>query len=310
MRRARLVLNPVHLRRYPAGLRDRLEALLRELEIEADPVFTSPGASLAPRTAEEAAGYDLFLVWGGDGTVGEVATGLIGTGTPLGILPAGTFNNLARALGLPRDPLAAARAVAAARPRPMDAGFANGRVFLEVAGVGLDAAVFPFGERLKARQLNALVPAFARLARFRAVEIILDLDHAQGVRVRAPLVAVANGPFYGAGFSVARDARWDDGRLTVRVFEEASPAGLVWHFLNIARHRLPRSTPGLTFHARRVRVTADEPLAAHADGWPVGTTPVRFEAEAGALRVLAPEPGPAAGAGTRSSAPQPSWARQ
>lgn len=292
MRRARLVLNPVRLGRSSARLLARVENLLRRLEIEPDVVFTRAGVPMAPSVAEEAHHYDLFLVWGGDGTVGDVATGLIGTATPLGVLPAGTFNNIARALGMPRDPLEAARVLATARPRAMDAGFANGHVFLEAAGVGLDAAVFPFGERLKARDLGAALPALARLVRYRAVEMRLDLDDAQGLRVRTPLVAVANGPFYGAGFAVAPDALWDDGRLTVRAFEGAGLLELAWYFANIARHRLPTKREGESFRARRLRITAEMPLAAHADGRPVGTTPVEFEAQRGALRVLVPDTGP------------------
>ena len=298
MRRARLVMNPVHLRRYPAALVDRLETLLRALDIEPDRAYTRAGESLAAQVAAEAERYDLFLVWGGDGTVGDVATGLLGTGTPLGVLPAGTFNNIARALGLPAQPLAAARALATAMPRPMDAGFANGRVFLEVAGVGLDAAVMPFGERIKSRQLGAVLPALLRLIRFRAVDVTLDLDYARGVQVRTPLVAVANGPFYGAGFTVAPDARWDDGRLSVRVFEGASVIGLALYFANIARHRRPSQTHGLTFRARRVRIASREPLSVHADGRAVGHTPMLFEAQPGALRVLVPTGSSEAGSPT------------
>jgi diacylglycerol kinase (ATP) len=282
------VLNPVHLRRFRTSVLGDLVAVLRWHGIEPDLLFTRAGTPLAPQVAEEAARYDLFLVWGGDGTVGDVATGLIGTGTPLGPLPAGTYNNIARALGLPPDPLAAARLLADARPRSMDVGFAGGRLFLEAAGVGLDAAVFPFGERLKARDLSALLPALLRLVRCRAAEMTLDLDDARGIRVRAPLVAIANGPFYGAGFTVAPEARWDDGRLTVRVFEDTGLPALAWYFINAAWHRLPRQTTGLSFRARRVRVSSREPLAVHADGRVVGATPMVFEAQAGALCVLAP----------------------
>ncbi len=299
MRRARLVWNPVRRRRAAPAVLARLVDLLRELGIEADPVYTRTGRSIAPQVAAEAQGYDLFLVWGGDGTVADVATGLIGTGTPLGILPAGTFNNVAHALGLPSDPLAAARVLAAGQPRPMDVGFANAQLFLEVAGAGLDAAVMPFGERLKAHQLGALLPAMARLARYRTAMVTLDLDYARGLQVRTPLVVLANGPFYGAGFTVAPEARWDDGRLTVRVFEGATVAGLVWYFANIARHRRPVWTRGSTFRARQVRVSADVPLSVHADGRAVGKTPAVFEAQAGALTILVPGSAPAAPAGGR-----------
>ncbi len=310
MRRARLVLNPLHLGRSLPMVLERLLRVLREADIDPEVLYTRPGESVAPQVAAETERYDLFLVWGGDGTVADVATGLLGTTVPLGVLPAGTFNNIAHALGLPIDPLRAARLLATARPRAMDVGFANGRLFLEVAGVGLDAAVMPFGERLKARDLGALLPALVRLVRSRAANVTLDIDAALGLQVRTPLVVLANGPFYGAGFTVAPEARWDDGRLTVRVFEGATIPELVWYFANIARHRRPETTRGLTFRARRVGVRADVPLAVHADGRPAGTTPAVFEAQAGALTILVPEsrapaPSPAAAPpGERAGAPR------
>jgi diacylglycerol kinase (ATP) len=296
VRRARLVVNPTVLQRYPGSTLEHLNRLLRDLGIITAIEHTRAGTPVAPIVAAEAEDFDLFLVWGGDGTVADVATGLIGTGTPLGVLPAGTFNNIARALGLPTHPLAAARALATAQSRALDASFANGQLFLEVAGVGLDAAVMPFGERLKAHQIGVMLPAIARLVRYRAAHMTLDLDSAHGVQVHTPLVAVANGPFYGAGFTVAPDARWDDGRLTVRVFEGASVPELVWYFARIALHRRPTYTKGLTFHARRVRITSDVPLPVHADGHPIGTTPVMFESQTRALTVLVPaKPGNQAG---------------
>jgi diacylglycerol kinase family enzyme len=129
-------VNPGHVRGYSAALCGRLEATLRAHDVRPEIVYTSPGAAIAPRIAAEAPHFDLFLVWGGDGTVGDVASGLLGTGKPLGVLPGGAFNNIAWALGIPRDPLLAARRLALAQARAMDMGFANGHVFLEVAGVG------------------------------------------------------------------------------------------------------------------------------------------------------------------------------
>ena len=293
MRHARLVLNPAHLGPALPTMVNRLLCQLHALDVVVEVLATRPGIPVAPQVASEAERYDFFLVWGGDGTVADVATGLLGTGTPLGVLPGGTFNNVAHALGLPPDPLAAAGLLAAAPARAMDVGFANGRLFLEVAGVGLDAAVMPFGERLKKHQLAALLPALVRLARVRAADMTLDLDDARGVRVRTPLVVLANGPFYGAGFTVAPDARWDDGRLTVRVFEGATVPEIVWTFAHIAQHRRPCAVGGLTFRARRVRVAAAVPLGVHADGRPAGKTPAVFEAQAGALLILVPAPDPA-----------------
>jgi diacylglycerol kinase family enzyme len=84
-----------------------------------------------------------IAVAGGDGTVESVASALIGTAVPLGVIPAGTFNNFARSLELPLDPIEACQVILAGNVRPTDVGFANGKPFFECLGSGLDAALYP-----------------------------------------------------------------------------------------------------------------------------------------------------------------------
>ncbi len=97
----------------------------------------------------EANHCDWIAVAGGDGTVESVASNLLGTRFPLGIIPTGTFNNFARSLGLPLDPIEACHVILAGNDRPTDVGFANGRPFFECLGSGLDAALYPLGEEIK-----------------------------------------------------------------------------------------------------------------------------------------------------------------
>src|SRR6476620_1451084 len=115
----------------------------------------------------EANHCDWIAVAGGDGTVESVASNLVGTRFPLGIIPAGTFNNFARSLDLPLDPIEACKIVAAGTVRPVDVGFANGRPFFECLGSGLDAELYPVTEEIKSGQLSRILDFLRRAYSFR-----------------------------------------------------------------------------------------------------------------------------------------------
>ena len=110
----------------------------------------------------EANHCDWIAVAGGDGTVESVASNLVGTRFPLGIIPAGTFNNFARSLDLPLDPIEACHVILAGNARPTDVGFANGKPFFECLGSGLGAALYPLGEEIKSGRVHRLIDFMRR----------------------------------------------------------------------------------------------------------------------------------------------------
>jgi diacylglycerol kinase (ATP) len=246
------------------------------------------------------AGTDALVVVGGDGMVHLAVNAVAGTATPLGIVPAGTGNDIARELGLPADVGPAVAAVAAALAegglRHVDAVRcvydAGTRWFGGVLAAGFDAIV---NERANGwadgwgwpRGSARYSLAVAReLPSFRQRDYLLELD---GVRVEtsALIVAVANLPAYGGGMRIAPNARADDGLLDVVV---AGPIGRV-EFARV----FPRvfsgehvDHPRVHVHrAARVRVAAQEGLVAYADGERVGPLPLECEAVPGALCLLA-----------------------
>jgi diacylglycerol kinase (ATP) len=259
---------------------------------------------------------------GGDGTVSEVAKGLLHASIPLGILPIGTYNNIARSLNVPTDLVAACQVLVQGQIRPMDVGVANDRhYFFEAAGVGLDAALFPLGEEIKGGQWNRLVQA-AHLAlsyRPHRVQIHFDRPLTQAlpvstlsqrrwlwrraaskkyeVRRSALLVVIANGPYYGSGFTVAPDAILDDGLLTISVFRNFSKWELLRHFWAISLGRYQYSPKIETFRAAEVRLTTKATLPVHIDGHPIGELPVTLKVLPHALRVIVPSPDPSTGLG-------------
>ncbi len=242
-----------------------------------------------------AGGQRRLVVLGGDGTLFDVVNQIQGLGIELGLVPAGDANDVAAAIGLPRDPLAAAELLLEWSARPIDlirvrTAEGHGRVYVGAGGAGLDAEA----ARLAAgrfrwlpgvwKYLAGALVAFGRSERF---EVRLEFEE-DSWRGSVFLVAVANAPAYGAGIRIAPEARLDDGWLDVALAED-----LNWRQVLRALPSLARSgdTGGLNlrrFRARRVRIETAFPIAFHGDGEPLGSTPLDAEVLPGALRMVSP----------------------
>ena len=150
-----------------------------------------------------------MIVWGGDGTVNEAGSVLMGSPTALGLVPAGSGNGLAAALGVSRDPAAALADAFDAPAHRIDAGVMAGRPFFNIAGVGFDARVAALFNQRAAGSRGAwpyIAIGVREGCRYCAVDYTLTLD-AMSLRSRALLVAFANGREYGIGARIAPDAR-------------------------------------------------------------------------------------------------------
>lgn len=281
---------------------EEVRLALEENGIQAD-IRETEYAGHATKLAEEAVseGYHIVIACGGDGTVGEVARGLIGKkSAAMGILPLGSANNVARMTGVPFDLAGAARNLVTGTIKPIDVGRCNGEYFLETAGVGLDAALFPILNMVDRGEYIRLWDAITTLFKFRQRSVTLVLDK-RAVRVRALVVLVANGPYWGYSLPLAPDAKIDDRRFEVVVFRNFSKTDFMRHvisaLLNRGRTRNPDGRPlGYTHHpklrtykARRVQVLSSsrfKPWPVHADAIPRGQTPAVIEVVPHALRVI------------------------
>lgn len=259
---------------------------LASIAIDVAEVGDEPDAGQALATRAVRDGYDDVIVVGGDGTVGMAARALVGTALTLGILPYGTYMNIARSLGLPRDPEAAALVIARGRTRRIDVGLvAAGVPFFEAAGIGLDADALVAGRAIRRGDRGLLRAALGALVRRASAPIVVEVDGRSEVR-RALQAVVSNGPYYGWGFAVAPDARLDDGMLDLTLFSddrlsvlvEFGRAALGWAFAPRARRR----------RGRVIRLRSAGPLTVHADGRVIGTLPQTFTVRPAALRVYAP----------------------
>lgn len=240
-------------------------------------------------------GYDVVVGAGGDGTIGTVGKELLGTETALGALPLGSIMNIPRMLGIPRELEGAAEVLAAGHVRRIDVGDIDGDVFFEAGSVGLHAAIFREAAQVDAGDYGAIWRSIVAAFRYRPSRMELELVDADGaaprtIATRALLVAVANGPFMGAGFTVAPDAALDDGLLDVRIFRHFSKRELIRHFAAIAFGRRAYAPHTDTERAVRVTITGHRPLPARADAVDLGHTPVTFGVRAGSLLVVAPPP--------------------
>ena len=270
--------------------RDELTALLAEHGL-ADEICESTSPDDAAALAAEAvqAGCDLVVAAGGDGTVGTVATQLLGTETALGVLPLGSIMNIARSLGVPLELPAAVEVLRTGEIRKIDVGQANDRPFFETGSVGMNAAIFREAQRFEGGDWLSIARTVWVAFRYRPARIALRLDDRR-VRTRALMVTVSNGPYTGAAMTVAPGARLDDGKFDVRVFRRFSKLQLLRHLASIAFGRRRYAPEIATYRSKRVRIESAHPLPCRADSEDLGTTPVEFVTLPGALRAVVPVP--------------------
>ncbi len=249
---------------------------------------TGPGdaARLAGTASED---VSVVIVAGGDGTLNEVIGGLARP-LPLGIIPSGTANMVARELRIPLHPREAARGLGSWRPRPLDLPTANGKRFLGCAGVGIDADVV---RDLAARRRGAIRltsyagPTLRRLATYHPPHLSVTLDG-------LPLGATASGAIvcntrnYGGWFAPAPAARPDDGWLDVSLRTRRSRSALVAFALAALLGRPVRSA--LYRRCRSLRIEAEPAAPVQVDGDPHGLTPLVVALGPEQALVLAPEP--------------------
>ena len=278
----------------PGDLRD----LLRGHGLNVDLHLLEEGDDVAALASGAVAGGRDVVVAGGDGTVRPTASALVETDATLGIIPFGSWNNIARGCGLPVEPAAAIAVIAAGDRRLVDVGRAwhpgtppeDGVDFFEAAGVGLDAAGFGAAQAGARAGIWRAVRSAWRALRRRRTTITLVVDGRE-LRTAAPAVTVCNGPYFGLGFALAPEADPSDGMLDVVVFSGMSRSAVIRHYLAVARGR-PRRDPRVNrIRARRVSIAGvHRTLPAHADGESIGTTPVTFGVTPGGLRVFAAPP--------------------
>ena len=251
---------------------------------------------VARKQARRAAkkGVPLVIAAGGDGTVASIAEGLIGQDTALGIIPLGTYNNIATSLGIPTSLDEAVALIASGVVRGIDVGLVTAtgakrpRIFIEMAAAGVIAAVMPVGQEVKSHEWKASPSALRAAVEMTPTDTVVRLDKTKPYRhAKTLMVAVANAPRGGPGAIVNPAARLDDGLLDVAIYHDHTQAELAVYFASHAAGK-PVDDPRIErARARRVDVQTANALPVVANEKLVGRTPARFEILAGSLLVVA-----------------------
>jgi YegS/Rv2252/BmrU family lipid kinase len=258
----------------------------------------------ARELAREAAGAgETAVAVSGDGLLGALADCLRELpGSVLGVIPGGRGNDLARVLGIPDDPAAAAAVIADGHTRPTDLGFVQGnggddrgRAFVGIASVGFDSDANRIANEAPS-WLGGLVYAYGALralASWRPARLTVELDPpGQRREFVGYSVGAANSKTYGGGMRAAPDALLDDGLLEIVVMETVSKVAFLTRILpKVFSGEHVREPQVHVFRAREAVVDADRPFTMYADGDPIGQLPVRIAALPGAVRVLTPRTG-------------------
>ncbi|MGQ7792530.1 lipid kinase [Faunimonas sp. B44] len=233
---------------------------------------------------------DLVVLAGGDGTIHHAARALIETALPFGLLPTGSANDLARNLGIPLALGPAAEVVVDGGRRGIDVAEVNGELYLNVAHLGIGAALDSSGSKALKRRfgrfgyLMAALGSVARMAPFDA-EVTID---GEATSVRAVQITVGNGRFFGGMGTVSEAARIDDGLLHVFSVEQSSRLRLLLMVPSFLTGHQDRWNGVEVRSGRAVTIATGRPMPVRADGKTVAQTPARFAIHPGALQVCAP----------------------
>jgi len=244
---------------------------------------------------------DLLIAVGGDGTVAEVAGAARDAKIPIGIIPGGSTNITARELGIPTNTFLAARLLFENHAiRTIDAGVCGDRIFLHMAGAGVDSLLFDLTSPALKRKIGwmAYLPAAFEALRRPLSSFTIQLEDTRIEGVRSPLVLVANGPSIIAPM-LQLDARIrsDDGYLDVLVVTATRPAELARVLARMAMRQMSGSPFVQAFKTREVEISAKPAIAVQLDGDVFGTTPARFTIDPGSVRIVVPRTDADAGRG-------------
>jgi diacylglycerol kinase (ATP) len=233
-------------------------------------------------------GVDALVVCGGDGMVHLAVQAVAETDTPLGIVPAGTGNDVARYFDIPRkDAEAAVDLVVAGRTRTIDLARSGAQYFVTVLAAGFDAAVNERANRMTwpKGQMRYNIATLAELRVFQPLPYTLQLDDRQ-VSLDAMLVAVGNGPSFGGGLRIAEGAVLDDGLLDVVIIKPISKPDLIRTYPKLFKGTHIHH-PQYEHHLVRSVTVAAPGIVSYADGERFGALPLTVECAPGALTVLA-----------------------
>jgi diacylglycerol kinase (ATP) len=285
-----IILNPAAGSEQAERWRERIESIAHGCAL-----FTTSHSGEAEALARHVAekGVDKIVAAGGDGTINEVVNGLAGTNAALGLFPLGTVNVFAMELGLPTNNLEFCwEVIQGDNMRFVDLPSANGKYFVQLAGVGLDAQVVKETSLAFKRSLGPLsyLISAAQIAAREPPRLFIESKNASVDE--ASFVLVGNGRHYGGPFPFFKHAVLDDGLFDVVAFKRLGYLEIIKYLQDVVFSSDIRVPEVEYFQTPHLRITSDQDVPVELDGELVGICPVDFQIREKALRVLTPAASP------------------
>jgi YegS/Rv2252/BmrU family lipid kinase len=246
------------------------------------------GAEQALRAVEAG---EVPVVMSGDGLLGAVGGAMAGSQTPLGIVPGGRGNDLARVLGIPAEPEGAVEALFAGHSRRIDVGEANGKRFLGIVSIGFDSEANRLANDTHFLRGN-LVYAYAALRtllRWKPARFTIRVDE-ERVRLTGYSVSVANNKAFGGGMYIAPNAELDDGEFDIVTVGEVGKLRFVGNLPKVFKGTHLNEDEVRVFRAPHLELSASKPFPVYADGEHLTDLPASLRVLPRALSVLVPAP--------------------
>jgi YegS/Rv2252/BmrU family lipid kinase len=289
----KLIINPKagnSRGRVTLPLLSKIKRRFQENGISVDLFFTKKKGD-ALREAKKSSDYDAIVVGGGDGTINEVVNGIVGSSiTPLGIIPLGTVNLLAKEVGIPDDPIHACDVIIRGKMRRIDIGKAGTHYFTLMAGIGFDAEVIenvnPDTKRILGTS-SYLFAGIKTLAKYRPSLMSIRIENK--IEQAGYFVIISNAKMYADEvIRVARDADLTDGLLDVYVFKNGKRHDFLRYAFGILVGKHTHYGDVKYFKVKRVEIRAKTSALVHTDCEIIGKTPMEFTVLPKALKIIVP----------------------
>lgn len=293
--KACLVFNPVAGQGDPDQDLAQIRKIL-EIDIELDIRLTTEVRDADQLTKEALGrGADVIIASGGDGTLSSAATALVGTNVPLGVIPRGTANAFAAALGIPTEIEAACRTILARNIKSVDTAICNGKPMVLMAGIGLEAGMVENTSREAKNRWGALAYIMSGIQQLREMEkfeATIETDR-ETFSVKAAAVTVANAaPPTSILAQGPAEIIYDDGLLDITILAPDNQTEVIaasYHLLDTAlRKEATEREDIVQLRSRHFKLTTNPPHKFTLDGDIVGTTPIEIKCIPGGLTVFVP----------------------
>ena len=267
-RKALFIINPISGGKKKDGVPELIDKHLDKSVLKPVIVFTD-GVAHAKQIAHEAAGkFDMVVAVGGDGTVNEVASAIVGSNAILGIVPFGSGNGLARFLGIPMDTAKAIETLSTGKWITMDSGRVNGQPFFNMAGMGFDAHISEvFSHNKKRGFITYIKSSIKEVISYKPQVYHLNID-GKDYRREAFMLSFANSSQYGNDAHISPTASVQDGLLDVCVIKPFP----LWRFFEMGIRMMRKTTDKTKYveiiKGERILVKRSEPGPLHLDGEP------------------------------------------